>query len=382
MNDAQYLQAYYASVAPQDLAARDPAELAAAAFAHLGFAQNRRRGRAAVRVFNPVLRERGRGSPHTVVEMVGDDMPFLVDSIALAFQRRGLTLHFLAHPVFAVARGADGALRSLRPRSDGASGERLESFQHLEIDRIVDAATLRALAAEIERNLHDVRVACADWPKMQAAAHATAGDLLAEHARFDPRDASETSALLEWMVSRNFTFLGYREYRLRGAAGTETLAPIEASGLGILRRGHRRPDRTGRVLSSDIRRQSRARELALVTKSNIQSTVHRSGFLDYVGIKRFDAAGRLLGERRFLGLWTSAAYNSNPREIPLLRHKVDRVAEHFALAADSHDGKALQHILESFPREELFQANVAELIHIVAGILGLQERPRVHLLLR
>ncbi|HUX72768.1 MAG TPA: NAD-glutamate dehydrogenase [Steroidobacteraceae bacterium] len=382
VNVAQFLQAYYANVAPQDLAARDPAQLAAAALAHLDFAQNRRRGRAAVRVFNPALRERGYGSPHTVVEMVGDDMPFLVDSIALAFQRRGLTLHFLAHPVFAVTRGAKGALRSLRPRGDGESGERLESFQHLEIDRIVDAATLQALAAEIERNLHDVRVACADWPKMQAAAHATAGDLLVEHARVDPRDASETSALLEWMVNRNFTFLGYREYRLRGTAGRETLAPIEASGLGILRGGHRRPDRTGRVLSSDVRRQSRARELALVTKSNIQSSVHRSGFLDYVGVKRFDAAGRLLGERRFLGLWTSAAYNSNPREIPLLRHKVDRVAEHFALAADSHDGKALQHILESFPREELFQATVAELIRIVAGILGLQERPRVHLLLR
>ena len=384
VSGASYLREYYAGVPAQDLAARDPRELAVAALDQLRFARRRTRGRASVRVFNPTVREHGYLSPHTIVEMVGDDMPFLVDSIGLSFQRRGLTLHFLAHPVFAVARDAKGALRSLRPRGEtaGARPERLESFQHAEIDRIVDAAALTALAQEIERNLHDVRAACADWQKMQTAARKAADDLLIEHARSDPRDASETRELLEWMVNRHFTFLGYREYRLRGAAGKESLEPIEASGLGILRRGHRRPERSAAALPSDIRRQVRARELALVTKSNTQSTVHRSGFLDYVGIKQFDQTGRLIGERRFLGLWTSAAYNTNPREIPLLRHKVERVVEHFALAPDSHDGKALQHILESFPREELFQANVAELVRIVAGIFGLQERPRVRLLLR
>ena len=119
-----------------------------------------------------------------------------------------------------------------------------------------------------------------------------------------------------------------------------------------------------------------------MTKANLQSTVHRAGYLDYVGIKHFDAKGRLIGERRFLGLWTSSAYNTNPREIPLVRHKVAQVVLHFALAPDSHDGKALQHILESFPRDELFQASVPELIRIVTGIFGLQERPRVRLLLR
>jgi len=381
---ASYLREYYAGVPPQDLASRDARELAAAALDQLRFARQRTRGRALVRVFNPTVREHGYNSPHTVVEMVGDDMPFLVDSIGLPLQRRGLTLHFLAHPIFAVARDAKGALRSLRPRgaADGNPRARLESFQHVEIDRIVDAATLESLAQEIERNLLDVRVACADWSKMQAAARKAADDLLVERARCDRRDASETRELLEWMVNRHFTFLGYREYRLRGAGGKVSLVPVEESGLGILRRSHRRPERSAHALPSDIRRQSRTRELALVTKSNTQSTVHRSGFLDYVGIKQFDQTGRLIGERRFLGLWTSAAYNSNPREIPLLRHKVERVVEHFALAPDSHDGKALQHILESFPREELFQANVAELIRVVAGIFGLQERPRVRLLLR
>ncbi|NNM62086.1 MAG: NAD-glutamate dehydrogenase [Steroidobacteraceae bacterium] len=379
-----YLRAYYANVDPEDLAGRAPAELAAAALSQLRFAGSRARGRRALRVFNPNAREHGYASPHTVVEMVGEDMPFLVDSIGLAFQRRGLTTHFLAHPIFAVSRDARGALRALQARTEPGSGRaaRLESFQHVEIDRIVDAATLEALAREIEHNLDDVRVAYADWHKMEATAREIAHELQNAPSRGEERDAEETRALLEWMADRHFTFLGFREYRLKGRAGQETLVPLEATGLGILRPGHRHGARGARALPGDIRRESRRRNLALVTKSNTQSTVHRPGFLDYVGIKRFDPAGRLIGERRFLGLWTSSAYNTNPREIPLVRHKVERVVAHFAFAPDSHDGKALQHILESFPRDELFQANVTDLARIAAGIFGLQERPRVRLLLR
>jgi len=379
----RFLQAYYANVDAQDLAVRDPAELAAAALSHLKFAEGRRR-LALVRVFNPTMREHGYLSPHTVIEMVNDDMPFLVDSINLALTERALTLHFLAHPVFEVTRGSGGTLRSLRERRETPKDkkQRLESFQHMEVDRIVDPATLRSLAAQIERSMRDVRVACADWGKMQHAARQTAEDLNSLGARFDPRDVGETRALLAWMENRHFTFLGYREYRLRGRQGNEALVPIEATGLGILRRGHKQPTSTTRTSSADIRRQSRSRDLTLVTKANFQSTVHRPGYLDYVGVKRFDAKGRLIGERRFLGLWTSAAYNTNPREIPLLRHKVAQAVEHFALAPDSHDGKALQQILESFPRDELFQASVAELNRIVTGIFGLQERPRVRVLLR
>jgi glutamate dehydrogenase len=385
----RFLQAYYANVDAEDLAARDPAELAGTALSHLMFARRRQRS-ALVRVFNPTLREHGFTSPHTVIEMVNDDMPFLVDSIGLALTQRSLTLHLLTHPIFAVSRDASGNLLSLLERGEAAklkmkSGGRklrLESFQHIEVDRIVDPAALNSLAAQIERSMRDVRVACADWSKMRAATRQAAEELSALSGRFDAVDLSEALALLAWMEDRHFTFLGYREYRLQGRKGQEALRPVEATGLGILRRGHRKPTRTNRSLASDIRRQSRSRDIVLVTKANLVSTVHRSGHVDYVGIKHFDAKGRLIGEKRFLGLWTSSAYSSNPREIPVLRHKVAQVVEHFALAPDSHDGKALQHILESFPRDELFQASVAELNRIVIGVFGLQERPRVRVLLR
>jgi glutamate dehydrogenase len=230
--------------------------------------------------------------------------------------------------------------------------------------------------------MRDVRVACADWEKMRSAARQVAQDLSSLGGRVDANDLSEALALLAWMEDRHFTFLGYREYRLRRHRGREALLAVESTGLGILRRGHRKSTTGNRPLASDIRRQSRSRDIVLVTKANLVSTVHRAGHVDYVGIKHFDAKGRLVGEKRFLGLWTSSAYSSNPRAIPVLRHKVAQVVEHFALAPDSHDGKALQHILESFPRDELFQASAAELNRIVNGVFGLQERPRVRVLLR
>jgi len=379
----EFLRAYFTNVDAADLEGREPRTLALMALSHLRLAQARKRS-ALVRVFNPAEREDGYASAHTVIQMVADDMPFLVDSIGLALTQRALTLHFLAHPILEVTRDRAGRLQTAtaRSRAVGHARIRLESFQYIEVDRIVDPDILRSLETEIEKSLRDVRVAFTDWPRMQAAVRQAAEELNTVGPRYDPREVSETQALLEWMHSRHFTFLGYREYRLKGRRGHEKLEPVKAGGLGILRPGHEHPSSTGRILASDIRRQSRSRELALVTKANFRSTVHRPGPIDYIGIKHFGPDGRLIGERRFLGLWTSAAYNTNPRDIPVVRHKVAQVVQHFALAQDSHDGKALQHILESFPRDELFQASVPELIRTVTGIFGLQERPRVRLLLR
>jgi glutamate dehydrogenase len=378
-----YLTAYYANVDEQDLHDRDPAELAAIAWGELRFA-HRRSARASVRVFNPSPNSDGYASRHTIVEMVNDDMPFLVDSIGMVLAQRGLALHFLVHPILSVTRRRDGVLTAIAHRhSDpGVARARAESFQHFEIDRLVDAAEMRSLATQIEQSLRDVRIAFADWSAMRAVARETADEIERGKPAPDTAEANEARALLNWMENKHFTFLGYREYRLRTRKGNQSLAPIESTGLGILRERHGHPAAARKVLARDIRRQARSVDWVLVTKANSISTVHRRGYLDYVGVKRFDRAGRLVGERRFLGLWTSAAYSANPPDIPVLRRKVATVIEQFALAPESHDGKALQHILENFPRDELFQANIGELIRLVAGVFGLQERPRVRLLVR
>src|SRR3984885_4528032 len=212
----RFLKAYFANVETKDLADHDPKDLAGAALSHLMFAVQRGRT-ALVRVFNPTLKEHGYVSPHTIIEVVNDDMPFLVDSVSLALTERSLTLHFLAHPVFAVARGRSGALLGLQRRDPSKpSNQGLESFQHIEVDRIVDPETLKSLAAQIERSMRDVRVACADWPRMRAACRNAATDLASMGARVDATELNETCALLEWMENRHFTFLGFREYRLKG----------------------------------------------------------------------------------------------------------------------------------------------------------------------
>ena len=276
----RFLQTYFANVDSKDLAEHEPKDLAGAALSHLMFAMRRRRT-ALVRVFNPTLREHGFVSPHTIIDVVNDDMPFLVDSISLALTERSLTLHFLAHPIFAATRDSSGTLSGLQSRGEAKTPkQRLESFQHVEVDRIVDPKALKALAAQIERSLRDVRVACADWERMRTALRSTAQDLGTTSARVDASELSETCALLEWMENRHFTFLGYREYRLQGREGRETLQAVKSTGLGILRPGHRKTENTTRVLPSDIRRQSRSRSLSLVTKANSLSTVHRPGYLD------------------------------------------------------------------------------------------------------
>src|ERR1700735_3706759 len=213
----RFLQNYFCNVDGKDLTEHDPQDLAGAALSHLQFAMQRRRS-ALVRVFNPTLREHGFVSPHTIIDVVNDDMPFLVDSISLALTQRALTLHFLAHPIFAVTRDGAGNLLSLRERTEASKNAdrradkkpRLESFQHIEVDRIVDPAALQSLASQIERSMRDVRVACADWTKMRGAAQQTAQELSSLSAKFDAGDLSEALALLAWMKNRHFTFLGSR----------------------------------------------------------------------------------------------------------------------------------------------------------------------------
>jgi glutamate dehydrogenase len=192
----------------------------------------------------------------------------------------------------------------------------------------------------------------------------------------------EASAFLEWLADNHFTFLGYREYTLERGRASERLVVVKGSGLGLLRVGGHRPRTQATELKGELRRRAREDIALFVTKANSVSTVHRATYLDYVGVKTFDARGRVTGERRFIGLFTSSTYSTHPRDIPLLRHKVRKVIDHIGVSPVSHDGKALTHVLETYPRDELFQSSVAELDRIARGIVNLYERRRVRLFIR
>ncbi len=373
----RWVRAYYAHVAPEDLADRSDADLAGAAVAHWGLAQTRQPREIKVRVYNPTAEEDGWESPHTVVEFVNDDMPFLVDSISMEITRHGSGIHLLIRPIVRVVRDGDGRLEEVVDE-----GGMAESTIHVEIDRQTDPQVLAELRADLVRVLRDVQAAVEDWPAMLERVQEISEEFVNRPPPVDPEELDETRALLEWL-RENFTFLGFREYEIAEEDGEEVLRAVVDSGLGILRQKGETPISASFArLPPDVRRMARHKHLLNLTKANSRATVHRPAYLDYIGVKRFDANGEVVAERRFLGLYTHTAYSATPWEIPVIRRKARRVIERSGLPKGGHDYKALVDIIETYPRDELLQISEDDLYDAAMGIFHLGERRRVRLFVR
>lgn len=373
-----FLRQYFADVPVEDLRGRSEKIMARAALDHLQFGSRRRRGQALLRIFNPTEKEHGYSSAFTFIEMVNDDMPFLVDSVAAAIKRHNLVVHITVHPIISLVRNDKGRLTAIT--SPGQEDSQSESFIRFAIERATDPGELKLLRQEIVKVLADVRLAVRDWSKMRERMLESRELLKYGRKGADPLLRSESQALLDWMADDHFTFLGYREYTLARKGKRVFLNAVAGSGLGVLSRDDR--GATSVELTTQMRRLTRSRDWLILTKANSRSTVHRSAFLDYVGIKIYNQKGIAIGERRFIGLLTSVAYNENPKNIPLLRHKIEKVFERAHVDASGHRGKALSHIIETFPREELFQSSIQDLARTTIGILNLQDRQRVKFFVR
>ncbi|KPL34867.1 NAD-glutamate dehydrogenase [Streptomyces anulatus] len=400
-----YLQRYYLHTAPEDLSGRDPVDVFGAAASHYRLAENRPQGTANVRVHTPTVEENGWTCSHSVVEVVTDDMPFLVDSVTNELSRQGRGIHVVIHPQVTVRRDVTGKLievlsggPGLPKSANGRKGGKgvkaelphdalVESWIHVEIDRETDRADLQQITADLLRVLSDVRETVEDWGKMRDAALRIADDLPGEPLDdLADEEVEEARELLRWLAADHFTFLGYREYELKDS---DALAAVPGTGLGILRSDpHHSEDEAHPVspsfdrLPADARAKAREHKLLVLTKANSRATVHRPSYLDYVGVKKFDAKGNVVGERRFLGLFSSAAYTESVRRVPVIRRKVAEVVEGAGFSYNSHDGRDLLQILETYPRDELFQTPVDQLRSIVTSVLYLQERRRLRLYLR
>jgi glutamate dehydrogenase len=379
-----FVREYFAQVPPEELAHRDQAGLAAEARSHLELAHRRQPGEALVRAFAPRRAVDGWDDGHTIVQIVNDDMPFLVDSVTMELERQGLGLHLIVHPILRVRRDEHGDLLDLVAPTDRsvvetAAGVSLESFVGVEVDRETDADRLQEIEAGLSRVLHDVRAATQDWLRMVSRLRETI-DEAADRTLPIPDDMlAEELAFLRFLEDQHFTFLGTRSYDLRTENGGDVLYVVPGSGLGILRDAHPGASETFAKLPPEIRARAREHSLLVLTKANRRSTVHRPTYLDYVGVRRFDDEGNVIGEHRFLGLFTSSAYNSNPIDVPLLRRKVAAVVERARFLPASHDQKDLIAILETYPRDDLFQISIDRLFENAMGILRLQERRQVRI---
>ncbi len=373
-----FVRQYYHWVPPEDLADRGLLDLYGAAVSHWNLAAQRHPGQVKLRAYNPELEQQGWQSPHTVIEIVSDDMPFLVDSVTMELSRNGYGTHLVIHPVIRFVRDDDGNLIGVADPASDPRDSQAESILHVEIDRENDLERLDELVHRIERVLGDVTRAVEDWQPMRERALALIDELADGNAPIGQADLEETQSFLRWLTEDRFTFLGYREYELIREASDDAhparLEPVVDSGLGILRGP---PANPATELTETAFKLAIADAPLLLTKANSRATVHRPAYLDYVSVRRFDAHGRVTGERRFLGLYTTAAYKESPLVTPLLRGKVRYVLERAAFPPDSHDAKALREICESYPRDSLFQIGAEELFRIAIGILGLGERQRV-----
>lgn len=374
----EYLRLYYRQVAHEDLLARDPADIGGPAMAHRALGEERPQGRAKVRVFTPTLEEYGWDPGHTIVQVVTDDMPFLVDSVTMELTRHQLTTHLIVHPLLGVDRDVAGHLKAFRHKLDSDTDVD-ESWIHIEVDRTSDRAVLDALESDLLRVLQDVRVAFEDEAKMRSRAGEIAAAIQEKRPPLPDKELAEGVELLDWLRDGHFTFLGYRDYTLTGD-GT-ALRPEPGTGLGILRSDKRESDSFA-ALPPEVRERATEKHLLVLTKANSRSTVHRPLYLDYIGVKKFDDAGEVVGERRFLGLFTHVAYSESIAHVPVLKRKLDEVLELAGFTRDSYDGQDLVEVLESYPRDELFQISVDDLLKISLGVLRLRERRQLKLFLR
>jgi len=380
---AAFTRSFYAHVPPTDILGEDKENLFGAAVSMWSFAQERRPGTPKIQVYNPEFEAHGWQTSHTVVAILNDDMPFLVDSVTQELNAQGLTVHLVIHPIVGVQRTDKGKLKAIGDRD--ADGFTPESVMHIEISEQSDPKRLKRIEDRLTSVLADVRAAVEDWRRMRAAMLDTIAEIEKNPPKRPKEEIEEDKEFLRWVEDNHFTFLGCRDYSFTGRGAKLARKPVPGTGLGILRDDARPVFDNLRdlgALPERVRDFLLAPTLVTVLKANAKSTVHRGVEMDTIAIKTFDAKGNVVGERRFVGLFTSVAYNQSPKEIPLLRGKVRRTVESSGFPPSSHDGKALVNILETFPRDELFQIAEEELFHIALGILHLQERQRVALFTR
>ena len=376
-----FTKALLARTPAEELAEKPSTSWAGMAISLLKYWRERKSTEIKVRVYNPNLEEHGWESTRTVVEVINDDMPFLVDSTSIAVQNCGLISHLIVHPVLSVQRDAGGHLLSFA--AAGAGLGKNESIMHFQLERVTEADALESLRVAVVNCLNDVRACVNDFQAMRGKALAIAAELPTRHSPHAPSVVAEAAEFLSWLAADHFTMLGYREYAAANEGGLEVLKAVPGSGLGMLRADESklsaRP--TATLAARDLPKGDTA-ELVVLSKTNARSTVHHPGYMDYIGVLTFDAAGQAVFEQRFLGMYTSSAMSTHPWLIPLLRQKIAEVQTRSGLNPAGHSGKALLHVLEALPRDELFQASPAELTELAIGILNLQERQRTKLFVR
>ncbi|MCB1800231.1 MAG: NAD-glutamate dehydrogenase [Gammaproteobacteria bacterium] len=373
------LGVYYRHIDDHDLEGFQAVDLLGSLVAHWHLMRQRLPHETKLRVYNPDQEAHGWRSDHTIVEIVTPDVPFLVDSVTWALNRRGLTIHLTLHPVFAVVRDSSGSLVGLHDPGSAVEAVSREAVMRLHVDRQPETA-LEDIERLLTGVLADVQAATSDWLRMRQMCTRTEKEFGASAAEMTEAEREEGRAFLTWMYNDHFLFLASCQLGFADASTDDVqMRPLAGTGLGLL---GAESDFASRAevwiagLGSDVT--DSATDL-MITKANARSTVHRPAYMDLVAVKLRDEQGRLTGLLCFIGLFSSSAYSTPPRQIPLLRQKIADVFAAIRVAPNSHSGRQITNILDNFPRDTLFQISVDDLQATALGLLALQERQRTRL---
>lgn len=382
---SEFIRQFLGTVAVDDLLEHSVSDLYGSMLSFWNFIFEREPKQTKVHIFNPDYEAHGWQSTHTIIQIIQDDMPFLVDSTLMEINRLGLTAHLIIHAGgMKIERNTEHHItRILKSEDAPTNSTHPEAPIMIEIDRQNDVAELEKLQQNLLRILSDVRIAVEDWQAVRARVKEALTELETVKKYLDVDEFDETKDFLNWIIEEHFTFLGCRDYDLVTENDEKILRLKPETGLGVLRdTSTSTVSRSLAEMTPEARKLSLSNQILIISKTNTISTVHRATHTDYIGIKRFNEKGEVIGERRIIGLYTSAAYNTSPRHIPFLRRKVALIMKNSKLLPKSHAGKTLLNILETLPRDDLFQGNPDELLDMALGIFHLQERRRIRMFIR
>ncbi|PSL56754.1 glutamate dehydrogenase [Saccharothrix carnea] len=385
---ADLIRLYYRHVPAEEVIDDDPVDLVGAVRSNYQLAETRVPGRPVVRIINPTRGHDGWTCPATVVQVVTDDMPYLVDSVASELTRGGVQVQRVVHPIVVVRRDlVTGALQEVLPTADPADppGDALaESWMYIEVDLLTDPDRARELETKLHAVLNDVREVVEDTDKMAGTALQLAEQLESDPPPLASHEVADGANLLRWLADDHFTFLGYRQYELvrddPATDGEPALRAVLASGLGVLRQD----SLAARSLTAgpDAGAQALSPELLVLTQASAQSSVHRSVYPYYVGVKTFDADGNVTGEHRFLGVFSTTALHEDVLDIPAIERRVRDVIHRAGFPLHSYSGQRMLEVIQNYPRTELFSVDTDTLYQTVTGVIALAERRRLRLFLR
>ncbi len=378
----KFAKALYSNMSKEDLANRNDSDLYGAALSLWNSLEKNTSDDAVIRVFNPEVAKDGWQSSHTIVEIIAKDMPFLVDSVRMAMTRENIASHLLLHSPLKIQRDKNDKISGLSSLKAEQESTSTKTVFFIEIDRQTDATVIESFKKELESVLVDVSIAVEDWQPIREKLIAVSKSLPKSHKDKSDNEINETVEFLDWLVKDNFTLMGYRQYELSPVQGDYQLKGKMDTSLGLMKNSDAEHTRLLSELPEVARQEARSSNLLILTKTNSLSRVHRPAYIDYVGVKRFDDKGNVIGEDRFIGLFSSNFYNNSAADVPVLKSKINRIMDMCDFAKGTHAYKAVLNILETYPRDELVQARENELLEVAMGVLQIQERDMCRLFVR